>query len=889
MNSWQIKRIESRPGRSGRRPGAALAGWVGAVTRLAAWIVPAWMLATALACYYTLENLGVYTDTADMVSEELPFRQTHEKYQRQFPRLVDQLVVVVEGRTPELARNGAAALRARLDNEKGLFNTVYAPQLEPFFQRHGLLYQSLAELEDLADNLAGVQPFLAKLATERSLRGLLSLLGDALDAVREGERLDLAPVLEGVNEAIEAALDGRFYRLSWQALLLGGEAHPEDGRFIIIVQPNLDYASLFPAEPAMQAIRRYAHELGIDESRGLRLRLTGGIALDEAQLQSASRGAGIAAGGALVLVLAALLLGLRSLRLVFAALLTLLSGLILTAAFAAAAVGHLNLISVAFAVLYIGLGIDFAIHLGMRYHELVETGEPGPQALESTARSVGRSLILCTLTTAIGFYAFVPTAYAGVAELGLIAGTGMFIGLATSLTFMPALLHLWPPSTGRSQRLPSRSLPDFLARLPVRHGAAVRRGALVLAAASLLLLPLLNFDANPLNLQDPDDEAVATFRDLSAQSETSLWSATVLAPNAAGVQDYIARLNRLGVVDEAVSLYSFVPDDQAEKLALIDDIAMIVGPLFHGTAQPAQPTPNEQLTTLRDTLATLDAYLNADNTPWPEAVTRLRDNLQVLRRALQAPGQATPLLTTLERGLLGTLPETLARLQASLGATSVRLSDLPAALRERWVSHDGTHRIAVYPREAIVADLNALRAFVSGVRTVAPDATDEPVLVLEYGDAVVKSFRQALSIALIMIVVVLLVTLRNLVDTLLVLAPLLLAALLTCAALVVLGIPLNFANIIALPLLLGIGVDNGIHMLREMRVTPRSELLRTSTARAVLFSALTTVFSFGSLGFSAHPGMAGMGQLLTIGVFLTLVATLLVLPALAGWRRSRPA
>ncbi len=818
-----------------------------------------------------------------MISAELPFRQIHGQYQQKFPQFSNTLLVVIDGQTPELAHHAAKLLVDRLKIKKSLFEAVYAPGVDPFFETQGLLYQSPDELEELANDLAQVQPFLAMLTRDQSLRGLLAMLDSVLQAAaRDGEEIDLTPLLERINATLAAALTGQPYQLSWRELMLGTVEGPADRRQYIMIQPKLDYSALFPAEPAIQAVRQHADSLNIDVAHGLRLRITGLAALDYDQLRSVSRGAGGITLMVLALVLVTLTLGLRSLRLVCATLVTLVAGLLLTAAFATAAVGTLNLISVAFAVLYIGLGIDFAIHFCMRYAEFHQTSVFGPHALRQTACDVGPSLALCAVTTAIGFYSFVPTAYAGVAELGLIAGTGMFISLAASLTLLPALLHLWPPAPTKPLHLPP-PLPHWLATFPARYGIAIRWGALVLTIAALLLLSRVKFDANPLNLQDPTTESVATYQALLAESTTSPWSLNTLAPDAKSAETYAKRLSALDVVDETVTLNRFIPSDQGNKLTILENLALILGPQLLGNQPPTQPSIAAQRSAIAATLAKLSDDLAADNTPWPAAVKQLRNHLQILQSRLQSLDSKSQrqLLNVLEHSLLGALPANLTILRTALKANPVQLSDLPPELVAQWISRDDSYRIEILPREDLT-DTAALHRFVSAVRQIAPTATGEPVLILESGIAVVRSFQQAFTVALVVISVVLFLLLRNLMDTLLVLTPLLFAGLLTGAALILLRIPLNFANIIALPLLLGIGVDNGIHVVRKMRSTllSRTELLQTGTVRAVLFSALTTIVGFGSLSLSSHVGTASMGQVLTIGVLLNVIATLIVLPTL---------
>lgn len=861
-----------------QRLGAWLARGAERAGRRAAAVAGLALLAAALALVYTVRELGIDTDTAEMLSAELPFRQAYRQYQSQFPQYLDTLLLVIDGPDPEAARSAARRLAGTLAADRERFKTVWAPGVEPFFRDHALLYLEREELEALVDELARLQPFLARLTADPSLRGLLDMLGAALEALRDGEALELGPLLEAVDATVQGALQGSARRLSWEALMAGDEATP--ARQLLLVQPRLDYGRLLAGGPALEAVRGHARRLEIGPERGLRLRITGGVALAHEELASVSRGAALAAGAALVMVLGALWWGLRSPALVLAVLLTLVCGLSLTAAFATVAVGTLNLISVAFAVLYVGLGVDFAIHLTMAYRELRLWGRPPAAALAGAARAVGPSLLLCALTTMVGFYAFVPTDYAGVAELGLIAGTGMAIGLLLSLSLLPALLGLLAPDPGG--RPAAAGWPARLGGWSRDHARGVRRGALLLAVAALVPAARVGFDPNPLNLRDPHSESVATFRDLMAAGDARPWTLTVLAPDAAAARALQARLERLAPVERVLGLDSFIPKDQPDKLALLDDLALLLGP--RPALDAAPPALAEQRAALDRVLAVLADWPR----PRPQALARLESRLRALAAALADPRQGPALLARLEPALLETLPESLERLYTALDAGPVAPAGLPEDLRRRWLSPAGVYRLQVFPREDL-NDPRALRRFVDGVRALAPAATDTPVLVLEAGDAVVRAFVQALLVAGLAITLLLWWLLGGLGDALRVLAPLLLGGLLTVAAMGLAGLSFNFANVIALPLLLGIGVDNGIHLLRQWASPgPGGADLRGATVRAMVFSALTTILSFGNLGFSAHRGTAGMGLLLTLGLLLSLAATLILLPALAGRRQGHP-
>ncbi len=865
--------------------GHFLAWWVEAVRRSAPRIVILGMVITGLLLFYTVKNLGISTDTYDMLSENLHFRRVYQDYKTAFPQYDKAMLVVIDADTPDLVHEAGQRLARRLEEESKTFETVYFPGGEGFFEKNALLYLTPAELEDLADNLAKAQPFLAKLTGDQSLRGLFLMAKSALDAVNNGEEVDPAPLFDRMSSAIEATLEGRNHRLSWLELVRGQKPRPRKYQSFIMVQPRLDYSNLLPGETAVKRIRQLARELRLDKDHGIRIRLTGDIALEYEELQSVTRGAEIAGLLALILVGFVLFAGLRSPKLVLATLITLLMGLIWTAGFATAAVGHLNLISVAFAVLYIGLAVDFSIHFCLRYKELIEQGYTNKTALQKTAGDIGSSLALCALTTAIGFYAFIPTEFAGVAELGVISGTGMFISLIGNLTLLPALLTLMPFSPRAMER--KKGFGPSMNRVltfPLRHAKAIRMGSLALGLSALFALSYVSFDRNILHLKDPESESVMTFNELLTQTDTSPWSLAVVAPDAGSAREYAERLGGLDRVDRTLILQDFVPTEQEQKLETIEEIALILGPAVMEKRTPSRPSCRAQVAALQGLSASLEAFLKKWNShPVGLTARRLLDALNRYEAAL-ATGDSSyreKMLNRLEVSLLGTLPTVVRNLRASLSPTRVRLADLPETLTRRWVAKDGRHRVEVFPTEDL-NNQNALERFVTSVQRAAPDAIGIPVIMLEAGNAVVRAFQQALLLSLIAISLLLLILTRRKLDALLILLPLLLAGTLTGASTVLLNIPFNFANVIALPLILGIGVDNGIHMVHRMRTAMPVDgnLLKTSTARAIVFSTLTTICSFGNLALSPHPGMASMGLLLSIGIGFTLLCTLIVLPAL---------
>jgi hopanoid biosynthesis associated RND transporter like protein HpnN len=544
----------------------------------------------------------------------------------------------------------------------------------------------------------------------------------------------------------------------------------------------------------------------------------------------------------------------------------------LTAAFAAVAVGQLNLLSVAFVVLNVGLGSDYVIHVLLRYRELTAEGHATTAALVATMRDVGSSLVLCAVTTAAGFYSFIPTTFSGVSELGLIAGTGVFFGLFVSVTLLPALVAWW------GDRDPTRAAatwidPRFLAPLAKRPRSVLGVTAVVLAA-SFVLLPRVTFDSNPIHLRDPNSESVTTLLELAAVGEAPLLNLVAVMPNHAEALAAAGALRELPEVRTVVTTAELVPNDQEPKLALLADLDLLLGPGF-----AALTRADYDATALRRALDDLAGA--AASVP---AAAELQAAVIALRTRLDAaaPAERDAALRALDRALTAGLPEELARLAQSLRAARFGRDDLPQSLTERWLTSDERELIEIAPAED-VSDNAAARRFIAAVHGVAPRATGLPVVYQEASATVVGAFERALAYAFVMVALIILIVLRRAKDILLVLVPIALASIVTAALTVLVDMPFNYANIIALPLLVGMGVDNGIHVVHRMRGDPAVRLFETSTMRAVLASGLTTVASFGNLAFSAHAGTASMGVLLALGLVASMAATLIVLPAWLAW------
>lgn len=860
------------------------ARWSAFSYRHGGWVLLAALLVSAACSLYVSRDLGMNTDTTDMLSEHLPFRVNIKHYNKTFPQDVDTMLAVLEAPTPEQAQAATKHLVTRLKQDPINFLDVYPPSVDDFFSRNALLYENVPELERIADRLAAAQPLMARIASDPSLKTFATVISEAVDELRKGRTMELRPALSGMDSTLNARLAGSPRELSWQSLFQG---EPQKSKYqeLIVIKPRLDYSQLFPAEQSISALRAAAKEIGVTDHSPVRLRITGEVALADDELNSSLRGMEVAGILTFVLVGVVLYFAMRAGGLILNVLVCLTMGLILTAAFATAVVGHLNLISIAFAVLYIGLGADFAIHFLLRYREILEDGTPPLDAMRVSGGDAGAALTACTITNAIGFYAFMPTDYKGVAELGVISGTGMIISLLVTLTVGPALLRYFPrrPPTKSVAR---KSSVGKVLELSLKWHKVTYAITLAASVAALALLPQVRFDYNLLNMQDQQGEAIKTFRELVAEPDHSPWHAFALAKDRNETERLAQRLAELPEVNKVVTLLDFVPKEQDEKLALIEEISLMMGPITLSTGSRAagEQVPPQQRKALDELAASLDRLI-AERPDHPASVTAraLRSSLASLFARLDAaaPGERKNLLHAVEEDLLATLPIALQNLRSATEAAPFDEPGLPESLSLRWHSQSGEYRLAIYPAEDL-NDNEALRRFVHAVQRVAPNATGAPMVSLEAGEAVVQAFVQAFLLALAGITLALIIVLRSVKYTLLVLVPLLLSSLFTAAFTVLLDVPFNFANIIALPLLLGLGIDSSLHMVhRSLNNQMVSEvLIHTSTARAIFYSALTALVDFASLMLSSHQGTASMGILLTVGLAFTLICTLVILPVL---------
>lgn len=815
--------------------------------------------------------LRVDTDTSKMLSRDLAFQDDLQSLRESFPGLKNAIAVVVEGPSADAADAVAATLIERLSARDDLYASVFSASVDPFFLANGVLYGDMADVEARITALSGAATFLTLLRSDPTADTFLRTLVLAEQQAPEtGASLEsLESLYREAAAVFDAHARGDRRAFGWSGALNPGE---DVGRAVRLVslQPKLDFMRLNAAKAPLAHVQTVIAELPEPLTRDGRVSVTGEPALRADELNSVLSNIAVSLVISLIAVAFVLRWACRSTSSALLAFGSLLATLILTTGAAALLATPLNLVSVAFIVLMVGLGIDYAIHLLLHLQQDVGPRASPMRAIAASARTLGGPLFLSAATTTLSFFAFTTTDFVGMAQLGLIGGVGALIAFGVTATVIPAMAALSPTSIVAAQRQaaakppapPSRGRGIFFAII----GAAI--GALALAVA-----PSARFDADPMSLRDPDAPSVVAFERLFDSGLQSPYRLSVIAADAEQARATAEKLAALDGVKSARWLEDFVAQGQDDKLLLLDFALPSIEYAVSGEIEPAEDREPTALDEVIETFAGGGAPQQA---------------LSAALAAFAASDVADP--AALEADLYQYFPAFIDRLSQMLEVGPHDQSDLPSALRDLFVGADGALRVEITP-EADLRDPAALTDFIATVSAAEAHVTGAPVVIDAAAQTVTSAMLQATLLSLTAAALLAWAALGRLALVAAIIAPLIVAGAITAAASVVLQTPFNYANVIVLPLLIGIGVDSGVHLAmrgaalhdprrRRLGGEDAADVFVTSTPRAVVFSAVTTIAAFGSLALSEHRGTSSMGVMLAVGLGAALFAVLTLTPLL---------
>lgn len=878
-------------------------GLFGAVARHPRLILALALLLSVLAVLLTKEKMSFLTGRDDLMPRNAPFQREYRANRAEFGDK-EEIVVVIESKDEAKAAAFGSRLYERLAADRGRFREVFFPAGLPFFRTNGLLFMSVDELRTLRRNLTMAKPVLKALAASPSVQTLFTrLTGQIDDYLRDGgarpgspaELTSIAFMLDKLGAGIATVGTGGGKELpSLEATFLGGDdsALARAGRMqILTVLPVRDATSFVPAEEAIRTIRGEVARLkALPEFAGVTAGLTGTPVLEFEEMATSQRDIAIATGLSLVLTVVLLLLAFRGILNVIAAMVSLVVAICLSFGLATLVVGHLNILSMVFAVMLIGIGIEYGIQVVLRYQE--ELGA-GAEPLDAIATGLNRNfwaILMAAATTAAAFFTFVFTDFRGIAELGIIAALGIGVCVLVTFTVLPAMLVLLakyrrPAQSGRTNvRRTSGDGSGALRRFLFGHPRAVVTITAILCAASIYPLLETRFDYNLLNLQAKGLESVEYAYKLMRSKENSGYFAVATAGSAAEAQELTRRLEALPAVDHVVSLLSLVPDHQPEKLAELAALRRELAdvnpvPYDEDLQVMALPTVFENF---RNAVVRLNERLVAERRPEARQIGAFLATLDRFFATLEKEKDknALGMLRDFQGGMLASLPAQLGQLKESLNARPVTVADIPPQLRERFIGKSGRYLLQIAPREEIF-ERGPLQRFLTQVRTVVPNVNGEPVMVYESMTIMRNAYLWAFAYAFVAIVVILLLTFRSVTYAAIGLVPLVVGILLMVGGMWLGGISFNSANIIVMPLILGIAVDSGIYIINRFRREDgdAAAVVMSSTGLGVIYNTLTIMASFGALMVAHHQGVFSIGAVMSLGMVACQAAFILVLPA----------
>lgn len=816
------------------------------------------VLLSILSALVSLRYSKINTDFTTLIHPQVErsWYRHNEKYKRAFPEVLQTAIVVVSGANSRAVDKTATRL-VNAFREQEAFEFVFAPSLDEFLISRKLYFLSEENLDLWIKGVEYNYGALLRLADGAGMVNLVYILADQISSV---QGLPIPEPLASLAEGFETSSNDKHT----SSLVL--RAYPrlidetqETFYQIIVIKGEQHYDRSLPNKAVVESISNIIS--AVKESAaidtGVIVRLTGEVALANEELDAGLSGVGIA--GVISLLLLALILGLgiRSKRIIGITFAMLLMGVILTTALATLTVGSYNVLSLMFVVMFFGLGVDFAVHFALRVREAANTGEIA-DACTTAISDIGPALLLCMITSMVAFLSFLPTAYRGMAELGVISAGGMLIAFILSITLLPALFSIYGvPQQG------DKKLPAFELKLKPSH---VLVSVTLLSLVAIYYAKEIRFDYSVLAMRDASTEAMTTLLELQDKKITTDYSISILVADAGEAEALKQQLQHLSVVGDVAIPSDFLPKGQQAKSKKLQALLE----LYESIEEVLPGQTNEGLA---DALQ----YLVQAPSTVREADQHLVQNIKTGLTTYLTDEQA---LTRLNQELFKALNSELEELRLMLAAKPFAMEDIADDLRSRLITPAGEHLVTVQPAKP----LNTRRLteeFITEVERVAPNIAGRSVVEWGVGDVVVESFLFAGSLSLLCITVLLLFYFRNIVLPMLVLVPIMLSLLFTFAICHIAGITLNMANILVIPLIIGLGVDTGIHVVHRFTLSEGVESVYTSsTARAVLISGLTTAGTFFSLSFSPHKGAASVGLLLTIAISLLIIATFIVLPAL---------
>ena len=865
------------------------------------------LVLAGFSIWVTGQKLTFKTGRGDLVSKDLPYVKLYKDYRKHFKDL-EGMVIVAEGGTTTRMAQFSDNLASKLKSYPDLFSKVIYKFDTSYFRSRFLLYLDPENLKTLQKKLEdhrdfietvnaspGLNPLINQINNEISSGMVDSLmvdfLGDDENDEEENKKDEndlklLIKILEEMNGSLE---NNYHYQSPWQSLFNSNEESLRDKGYLvsknekllfILVVPNEDETSFTGYKDSVYFARDLIAEVKKDFPE-IEVGLTGEDVISTDEMITTQQDVELASKIALSGVSLLFIIAFRGIVKPLLAVLSLLVALAWSLGFTSLTVGHLNILSVVFTTILIGLGIDFGIHILERYKEERQSGADILPSLHNTLQGTGQGNFSGAITTAMAFGAMALTDFIGIVELGWIAGWGILFCMVAMILLLPALVTL--EEKWRKPNLPKSTKKSVSSKISGLDKIFNHYKLIIVVCSLLVLLGSLSlrknfFDYNLLNLQAKGTEAVQYEMRILENAGRSAWSAAFLADSLEEVQQKEAKLKNLSTVENVESIAAMVPDNQIENAEFIkENLAPMFSEIF-------VEEENElfSLKALKKTLKRIRFKLQGREGKEDKVAQAATEIDQFFKKnEILEPALVKASLEGFSNKLFTDYRKLMEDLKLNVDPRFIEISGIPKSLRERYISDHGKFLITVFP-SVDIWDIEKREKYLKDLRSVDFNVTGSAVHMFNSTRLMTEGYIKGGIYAMVAIVIYVFIVFRNIRTVLFILIPVFAGSIWTLGIMDLTGLKLNMANLVILPLILGIGVVNGIHITHRYREEKDKNqvVLSKSTGQAVILSSLTTMIGFGSMMVADHYGVYSLGLVLSLGVFCCLIASITFLPAL---------
>ena len=817
-------------------------------------VVISFLFITFLAMFSTFQNLAINTSTDSLIDDQLTFKKNQKKLKKHFKVLNNNILIRIKGKNSKKIENIFLEIENKLDQREE-FDFYYSPNFDKFFKSNFFSLLSERQKNDFIDQLYQFQPFISELNNNKKLEGF----NNFIDLVLKSQNINEIKSLDIVFKNFILALNTRT-EVDWKKIL-----RKDFDEIFILLSVNENYLGSNGFSLTYEFLKSLREKYN---SQNINIQFTGGLIIDHEEIKSVSSGAALSGLLSIILVSIILYASLKKIKLIFCLIVSILVGLFITTGITSVTIGSLNLISVAFAVLFIGLSVDFGIQVFLRILEN-QKENIGLENFKSELGSVSRTITIASIPSIVGFLSFVPTKYTGLSELGIISAIGLFVGLLVNILFLPAIYSLIKKSDSKIIERKKNNLWQRFSNFILSNKYYLLFSLLIISIYNFTFIKSISFDSDAMKLKDQKLQSVLLAKELIEKNPTSDYIISIVENkeiDPSKLKDLLKNSN----IQEIRSVGTLFEEYKSENLDYLKFL------ITTGVSKEFYSSP-EEFDRFQNLLLKIKS-LKIDNISniCEELINKL-SQIDVNHKEIK----------NIEELFFNKFND-LNNVILTIGNKKyINYDEIPDYYKKRFESLDGFYRYEVIPSKDVNRKEN-LEEFVDSVQRFYPDATGMPVVQLEAGKIVKNSFIYAFIFSFIITFFYLLIIFKDLYKVLLCIFSLLIALILLIFFMIVFKIDLNFANMISLPLLFSLGISYPIYFVTRLSEKGNvTSVFVSNTPLAIFTSSLTTICSFGTLFFSSHQGTSSMGLLLFISLLTTLIPSLIFLPIISTFIKFR--